>query len=65
MQDAFEHLKKDFKKRKVEKEEYDEYTPMVFTKFGPTENDASIVGDCLGMLAHNKRAKGWDFGTNL
>jgi len=56
LQDAFEHLKKDFKKRKVEKEEYDEYTPMVFTKFGPTENDAFIVGDCLGMLPHIKRA---------
>jgi len=46
LQDAFEHLKKDFKKRKIEKEEYDEYTPMVFTKFGPTENDSCIVGDC-------------------
>ena len=32
LQDAFEHLKKDFKKRKIEKDEYEEYTPMVFTK---------------------------------
>ena len=52
LQDAFEHLKKDFKKRKVEKEEYDEYTPMVFTKFGPSENDICIVGNCPGMLQY-------------